>query len=48
MAEDTLTTSGIGQHGAARLPSVAVDSINSELKDVPGYLGHSASKGASP
>src|SRR5258708_28694831 len=34
MAEDTLTTTtGIGRHGAARLPSVDVDSFNVELKD---------------
>ena len=25
MAEDTLTTAGIGNHGAARLPSVNID-----------------------
>jgi len=46
MAEDTLTTSGIGRHGATRLPSVAVDSFNIELKDDDGYLGDRASKGA--
>src|SRR5580692_4311534 len=46
MAEDTLTTSGIGRHGATRLPSVDVDSFNIELKDEDGYLGDRASKGA--
>jgi hypothetical protein len=46
MAEDTLTTSGIGRHGATRLPSVDVDSFNIELKDDEGFLGDRASKGA--
>jgi predicted NBD/HSP70 family sugar kinase len=46
MAEDTLTTVGIGRHGAARLPSVEVDSFNIELKDDEGFLGDRASKGA--
>jgi predicted NBD/HSP70 family sugar kinase len=46
MAEDILTTSGIGRHGATRLPSVDVDSFNIELKDDDGYLGDRASKGA--
>src|SRR6478672_504654 len=46
MAEDTLTTSGIGKHGANRLPSVDVDSFNLELKDEDGFLGDRASKGA--
>jgi predicted NBD/HSP70 family sugar kinase len=46
MAEDTLTTSGIGRHGAIRLPSVEVDSFNVELKDENGFLGDRASKGA--
>jgi predicted NBD/HSP70 family sugar kinase len=46
MAEDTLTTSGIGRHGATRLPSVDVDSYNVELKDDDGFLGDRASKGA--
>ena len=47
MAADTLTiTTGIGQHGAARLPSVDVDSFNLELKDDDGFLGDRASKGA--
>jgi len=46
MAEDTLTTTGIGRHGAARLPSVDVDSFNIELKDDEGFVGDRASKGA--
>ena len=46
MAEDTLTTSGIGRHGATRLPSVDVDSFNIELKDDEGFLGDRASKSA--
>ena len=46
MAEDALTTSGIGRHGATRLPSVDVDSFNIELKDDEGFLGDRASKGA--
>jgi predicted NBD/HSP70 family sugar kinase len=46
MAEDTLTTTGIGRHGATRLPSVDVDSFNVELKDDDGFLGDRASKGA--
>jgi hypothetical protein len=45
MAEDTLTT-GIARHGAARLPSVDVDSFNIELKDDSGFLGDRASKGS--
>src|SRR5580704_3335628 len=46
MAEDTLTTVGIGRHSAARLPSVDVDSFNIELKDDDGFVGDRASKGA--
>src|SRR3954449_11363685 len=46
MAEDTLTTTGIGRHGATRLPSVDLDSFNIELKDDEGFLGDRASKGA--
>jgi hypothetical protein len=46
MAEDTLTTAGIGRHGATRLPSVDVDNYNIELKDEDGFLGDRASKGA--
>src|ERR1700757_15859 len=45
MAEDVITT-GIAHHGAARLPSVDVDSFNIELKDDEGFLGDRASKGA--
>jgi hypothetical protein len=46
MAEDVITTTGIAHHGAARLPSVEVDSFNLELKDDEGFLGDRASKGA--
>src|ERR1700726_257660 len=46
MAEETPTTSGIGRHGATRLPAVDVDSVNIEFKDDDGYLGDRASKGA--
>src|SRR4030088_437740 len=46
MAEDTLTTSGIGRHGATRLPSVDVDSYNLDRKDDDAFLGDRASKGA--
>src|SRR4051794_25768885 len=46
MADDTLTSTGIGRHGATRLPSVEVDSFNVELKDDEGFLGDRASKGA--
>jgi predicted NBD/HSP70 family sugar kinase len=46
MAEDVATTTGIAHHGAARLPSVDVDSFNMELKDDDGFLGDRASKGA--
>jgi predicted NBD/HSP70 family sugar kinase len=48
MAEDTLTTAtaGIAVHGAARLPSVEIDSYNIEIKDEDGFLGDRASKGA--
>jgi predicted NBD/HSP70 family sugar kinase len=46
MAEDTLTTAGIGKHGVLRLPSVDVDSYNIELKDDEGFLGDRACKGA--
>ena len=46
MAEDVITTTGIARHGAARLPSVDVDSFNIELKDEDGFLGDRASKGA--
>ena len=46
MAEDNVTTVGIGRHGATRLPAVDVDSYNVELKDDDGFLGDRASKGA--
>jgi hypothetical protein len=46
MADDTPTTTGIGRHGATRLPSVDVDGFNIELKDDDGFLGDRASKGA--
>src|SRR5215212_9395852 len=46
MAEDIATTTGIARHGAARLPSVEVDTFNIELKDDDGFLGDRASKGA--
>jgi predicted NBD/HSP70 family sugar kinase len=46
MAEDIASTTGIARHGAARLPSVEVDSFNVELKDDDGFLGDRASKGA--
>ncbi len=46
MAEDTVTTAGIGKHGVSRLPSVDIDSYNIELKDEDGFLGDRASKGA--
>ena len=43
---ETLTTAGIGKHGAQRLPSVDVDSYNIEIKDEDGFVGDRASKGA--
>jgi predicted NBD/HSP70 family sugar kinase len=46
MAEEIATTTGIARHGATRLPSVDVDSFNSELKDDEGFIGDRASKGA--
>lgn len=46
MADDLITTTGIAGHGAARLPSVDVDSFNIELKDEDGFLGDRASKRA--
>src|SRR6266478_8664472 len=46
MAEDVITTTGIGGHGATRLPSVDVDSYNIELKDDDHFLGDRATKGA--
>jgi len=46
MAEDTLNTATLLRHGAARLPSVEVDSFNLEIKDEEGFLGDRASKRA--
>jgi hypothetical protein len=46
MANETTTTTGIAAHGAARLPSVEINSFNIELKDEEGFLGDRASKGA--
>ena len=47
MATDELVkTTGIATHGAARLPSVEIDSFNIEMKDEDGFLGDRASKGA--
>ncbi|MBR0755100.1 ROK family protein [Bradyrhizobium jicamae] len=46
MADEIATTTGIARHGAARLPSVDIDSFNIELKDDEGFLGDRASKGA--
>jgi hypothetical protein len=46
MANETTTSTGIAAHGAARLPSVEIDSFNIELKDEEGFLGDRASKGA--
>src|SRR6476661_11240518 len=46
MANETITPTGIAAHGAARFPSVEVDSFNIELKDEEGFLGDRASKGA--
>ncbi|WP_407149786.1 ROK family protein [Bradyrhizobium sp. ORS 86] len=47
MADNIATsTTGIARHGAARLPSVDVDSFNIELRDEDGFLGDRASKGA--
>ena len=43
---DALSTVGIGQHGADRLPSVIINSYNLELKDEDGFIGDRASKGA--
>ena len=46
MTDELVMTTGIARHGAARLPSVEVDSFNIELKDDEGFLGDRASKGA--
>ncbi len=46
MMDETLNTTGIAAHGAARLPSVDVDSFNIELKGEKGFLGDRATRGA--
>lgn len=43
---DQKTLTAVAAHGAARLPSVDVDSYNVEVKDDEGFLGDRASKGA--
>jgi hypothetical protein len=48
MADETITTTGIAAHGAARLPSVEVDSFNVELRDGEKFLGDRASRGRLP
>jgi hypothetical protein len=40
------TLPAVAAHGAARLPSVELDSYNVELKDDEGFIGDRASKGA--
>jgi hypothetical protein len=42
----TVPPASLAGHGAARLPSVEIDSFNIELKDDEGYLGDRASKGS--
>jgi predicted NBD/HSP70 family sugar kinase len=44
MAEDDRQV--LNAHGAKRLPSVEVDSYNLEIKDVDGFVGDKASRGA--
>jgi predicted NBD/HSP70 family sugar kinase len=46
MSDETINTTGIAAHGAARLPSVDVDSFNIELKGEKGFLGDRASQRA--
>jgi hypothetical protein len=46
MAEVTVASPAIAQHGGTRLPSVEVDSYNLELKDEEGFLGDRATKRA--
>jgi len=46
MASQSASSTGIAAHGAARLPSVEVESFNSEAKDGDGFLGDRASRGA--
>src|SRR5947209_11635613 len=43
---DSVVTSALGKHGAARLRTVDVDSYNLELKDDEGFLGDRASRRA--
>ena len=43
---DNKTLPAVAAHGAARLPSVEVDSYNLEIKDDEGFIGDRASKGA--
>ncbi len=43
---DQKTLAAVASHGAARLPSVDVNSYNVELKDDEGFIGDRASKGA--
>ncbi len=43
---DNKTLPAEAAHGAARLPSVEVDSYNLEIKDDEGFIGDRASKGA--
>lgn len=46
MTDQSTTLPTVVTHGAARLPSVDVDSYNVELKDDEGLLGDRANKGA--
>jgi hypothetical protein len=46
MSDESVLSSGLGQHGALRLPSVEIDSYNIESKDGDGFIGDRASKGA--
>lgn len=46
MADELVLTTGIAHHGAARLPTVDIDSFNIEIKDEDGFLGDRASRGA--
>ena len=46
MTDQITRAPGVATHGAARLPSVEVESYNVELKDEDGLLGDRANKGA--
>ena len=46
MTDQRTTAPSVPTHGAARLPSVEVESYNVEMKDEDGLLGDRASKGA--